>query len=60
MSDRNDEAGGGVVDPFAGPSTARAWLVVGLLWMVALLNYLDRLTITTMRDSILTDIPMTD
>jgi len=37
-----------------------AWLVVGLLWSVALLNYLDRMTITTMRDSIKADIPMTD
>lgn len=37
-----------------------AWLAVGLLWSVALLNYLDRMTITTMRDSIKADIPMTD
>lgn len=36
------------------------WLIVGLLWVVATLNYLDRLTITTMRDSIKADIPMTD
>jgi MFS family permease len=38
----------------------RAWLVVGLLWLVALLNYLDRLMITTMRDPIKAAIPMTD
>ncbi|MDX9973942.1 MAG: hypothetical protein RBU21_13240 [FCB group bacterium] len=38
----------------------RAWLVVGLLWVVAMLNYLDRFTITTMRDSIKADIAMTD
>lgn len=40
--------------------TSYAWLVVGLLWVVAMLNYLDRLTITTMRDSIKADIAMTD
>ncbi len=38
----------------------RAWLVVGLLWPVACLNYLDRLMITTMRDSIKAEIVMTD
>lgn len=37
-----------------------AWLVVALLWFVAMLNYLDRLMITTMRDSIKADIAMTD
>ena len=37
-----------------------AWLVVALLWLVALLNYLDRLAITTMRDPIKADITMTD
>jgi MFS family permease len=40
--------------------TARAWLTVGLLWVVALLNYLDRLMITTMRDPLKADIAMTD
>jgi hypothetical protein len=30
-----------------------AWLVVALLWVVAMLNYLDRLAITTMRDPIM-------
>jgi MFS family permease len=39
---------------------ATAWLTVGLLWVVALLNYLDRLMITTMRDPLKADIPMTD
>ena len=38
----------------------RAWLVVALLWPVAMLNYLDRLMLTTMRDSIKVGIPMTD
>ena len=30
----------------------RAWLTVGLLWFIGLLNYLDRVMITTMRGSI--------
>jgi MFS transporter, Spinster family, sphingosine-1-phosphate transporter len=38
----------------------RAWLVVALLWPVACLNYLDRLMITTMRDSIKAEITMSD
>jgi MFS family permease len=38
----------------------RAWLIVGLLWVVGGLNYLDRVMITTMRGSILEAIPMTD
>ncbi len=41
-------------------SNAYAWLVVGLLWAVGMLNYLDRMTIATMRDSLKADIPMTD
>jgi MFS transporter, Spinster family, sphingosine-1-phosphate transporter len=40
--------------------SSRAWLTVGLLWVIALLNYLDRLMITTMRDSLMADIAMTD
>ncbi|CAN5314468.1 MFS transporter [soil metagenome] len=36
------------------------WLVVGLLWFVALLNYLDRVMIMTMRESLRTAMPMTD
>lgn len=39
---------------------SRAWLVVGLLFVVGLLNYLDRVMITTMRGSIVDAIPMTD
>ena len=39
---------------------ARAWLVVALLWPVGLLNYLDRLMITTMHDPIVAPIPMSD
>jgi MFS transporter, Spinster family, sphingosine-1-phosphate transporter len=34
-----------------------AWVVVALLWPVALLNYLDRQMISTIRASIRTDIP---
>lgn len=37
-----------------------AWLAVGLLWVVAALNYLDRVMITTMRGSLVEAIPMTD
>ncbi|WP_018622326.1 MFS transporter [Spirosoma luteum] len=39
---------------------SRAWLVVGLLFIVGMLNYLDRVMITTMRGSIVEAIPMTD
>src|ERR1043165_7678258 len=39
---------------------SKAWLVVGLLWFVAALNYLDRLMITTMRGSLTEAIPMND
>lgn len=38
----------------------QAWLCVALLWFVACLNYLDRIMLTTMRDSVTTAIPMTD
>ena len=41
-------------------ASARAWLTVALLWVVALLNYLDRLMITTMRDPLKADIAMTE
>src|SRR3954467_11896175 len=37
-----------------------AWIAVGLLWVVALLNYLDRLVITTMRESVVASVPMTE
>lgn len=32
------------------------WVVVGLLWLVALLNYMDRQMLSTMRDSMMVDI----
>src|SRR5436190_19787676 len=41
-------------------SNLRIWLPVALLWLVACLNYLDRLAITTMRDPIKASIHMTD
>ena len=37
-----------------------AWLALVLLWLTACLNYLDRLMITTMRDSVIAAIPMTE
>jgi MFS family permease len=45
-------------EPESLPS--RAWLMVGLLWFVAALNYLDRLILITMRASITEAIPMSD
>lgn len=39
---------------------SKAWMVVGLLCIVGCLNYLDRIMITTMRESIIGAIPMTD
>lgn len=38
----------------------RAWLTVALLCVVACLNYLDRVMLTTMRTSLISAIPMTD
>lgn len=40
--------------------TRYGWLVVALLWVVALLNYLDRLIIPSMRSWMVADIPMND
>ncbi len=37
-----------------------AWTAVAILWVVAMLNYLDRLVLVSMRDSIVADIPMND
>jgi MFS family permease len=42
------------------PSMTQAWLCVALLWVVACLNYLDRVMLTTMHASILDAIPMND
>src|SRR6185503_16714944 len=44
--------------PPAGPTLARmAWLVVALLWPVALLNYLDRQMLASMKYSVMADVP---
>lgn len=37
-----------------------SWLTVGLLWVVAMLNYFDRLLITSMHDPIVGSITMTE
>jgi MFS transporter, Spinster family, sphingosine-1-phosphate transporter len=34
-----------------------AWLIVALLWPVALLNYLDRQMLAAMKFSVMSDIP---
>jgi len=39
---------------------AYAWLLVALLWVVAFLNYFDRILITSMRDPIVADFGLTD
>ncbi len=45
-----------------GPTkfSSQAWMCVALLWVVALLNYLDRVILTTMRSSVVDAIPMTE
>ncbi|MEO6875830.1 MAG: MFS transporter [Opitutaceae bacterium] len=43
-----------------GVVTRYGWLVVALLWVVAMLNYLDRLIIPSVRGWIVADIPMSD
>lgn len=42
------------------PLPRAAWIAVGLLWVVGLLNYLDRNIISTMREPIVVSVPMTD
>lgn len=37
-----------------------AWAIVGMLWIVAFLNYFDRILITSMRDPIVADFKLTD
>jgi len=36
------------------------WFVVGALWIIAFLNYLDRILITSMRDPIVSEFSLTD
>lgn len=43
--------------PHQSSSLRTAWLVVALLWPVALLNYLDRQMIASMKVSVMQDIP---
>ncbi|MCM5528297.1 MFS transporter [Parasegetibacter sp. NRK P23] len=38
------------------PSKTYPWIVVGLLWVVALLNYMDRQMLSTMKPSMMLDI----
>jgi len=40
--------------------SAYSWLLVGLLWVVAFLNYFDRILITSMRDPIVSAFSLTD
>lgn len=42
------------------PATPYAWLVVGLLFVVALLNYMDRLMLASMRDPIITELKISN
>ena len=37
-----------------------AWVAVGLLWIVVMLNYFDRQLLSVVRAPIVEDIPMTD
>ena len=36
------------------------WVIVAVLWVVAFLNYLDRILITSMRDPIVNEFSLTD
>lgn len=46
--------------PVISKKSIYPWVIVALLCVVGCLNYLDRMMITTMRGSILEEIPMTD
>lgn len=46
--------------PLREKVSSRAWLMVALLFVVGALNYLDRMMIATMRESLVSAIPMTD
>ena len=37
-----------------------SWIIVAMLWIVAFLNYLDRILITSMRDPIVADFNLSD
>ncbi len=52
------EGNQGLLTSTPTPSLARtAWLIVALLWPVALLNYLDRQMLASMKFSVMADIP---
>ena len=44
----------------ASAKTIYPWVVVALLWVVAFLNYFDRILITSMRDPIVSDFSLSD
>jgi MFS transporter, Spinster family, sphingosine-1-phosphate transporter len=41
-------------------ASSYSWVLVAVLWIVAFLNYLDRILITSMRDPIVADFSLTD
>lgn len=47
-------------NPNQRPYTVYSWLLVAMLWVVALLNYLDRLLIASMRDPIVSEFSIND
>jgi sugar phosphate permease len=51
---------GTALAPSSGALPSGAWLAVVLLWSAAASNYLTRTMLTTMRGSIIEEIPMTD
>ena len=55
-----DPANESIREQELGRLPPRAWLIVALLWVVACLNYLDRVMIVTMRTSLKEAIAMTD
>lgn len=52
----NDKKIGNVSNPSLGVRGIYPWVVVGLLWVVALLNYMDRQMLSTMKPSMQMDI----
>lgn len=44
----------------AATTSLYSWIIVAMLWIVAFLNYLDRILITSMRDPIVADFNLTD
>lgn len=49
-----------MTEPTTPTTKTYAWIIVALLWIVAFLNYLDRILITSMRDPIVADFKLTD